>query len=216
MLIDRLTRYPDRGSTDRTLLNALLDEQWWGTLAGVSDAGEPWLVPTLFVRDHDSLLLHGSSGAGMFRHAAYGNPVAFSVTAMDAVVVGHNAFDSSANYRSAVLRGVATPVAYPPEKAAALDLLTNHLLPGRMAEVPAHTAKELAATIVLRLPIGVDTWTYKQRAAQASDPDVEVPGDRWGGVVPILRHWATPERAGWSRGELPPSIWQLLQQTPPA
>ena len=32
MPLDRLTRHPERGSTDRARLDALLDDQLWGTL----------------------------------------------------------------------------------------------------------------------------------------------------------------------------------------
>ena len=57
-----LTRKPERAA-DRALLDALLDEAKVGTLGTVVD-GLPWSVPTLFARDGDSILLHGSTGAG--------------------------------------------------------------------------------------------------------------------------------------------------------
>ena len=62
-----LTRKPDRGSSSRDRLDALLDDELVGTLATVVD-GDPWAVPLLFARDDDRLLLHGSTGAGALRH----------------------------------------------------------------------------------------------------------------------------------------------------
>ena len=66
--LDRLTRETERGSSDRALLDTLLDEVPVGTLSTVVD-GEPWSVPILFARDGDRLLFHGSTGAGLLRHA---------------------------------------------------------------------------------------------------------------------------------------------------
>ena len=82
----------------------MLDDELVGTLATVVDDG-PWAVPLLFARDDDRLLLHGSTGAGALRHVTAGAPIAFCVTAIDGVVVAESTFESSANYRSAVLRG---------------------------------------------------------------------------------------------------------------
>jgi hypothetical protein len=204
--LDRLNRHPERGSTDRVRLNALLDGQFWGTLSTVSPEGEPWVVPVLFARDGDRVLVHGSTGAGALRAVASGAPVAFCVVAMDALVVGSTTFDSSANYRSAVLRGTMTPLEGA-EHAAALDVLSDDMIPGRVAEVRTHTARELAATIVLALPIAPGSWLYKERQGQASEPGE--PTDAWGGVVPIVTSWGDPVAAPWTDTEVPASVRRL-------
>ena len=46
------------------------------------------------------------------------------------------------------------------------------LLPGRVAEVREPTTKELAATLVLRLPI--DQWSLKISDDWPEDPDSDV------------------------------------------
>lgn len=213
MALDRLNRFRDRGSSDRAKLDALLDAQLWGVLATVSPEGEPWVVPLLYVRDADRILLHGSTGAGALRAAASGAPVAFSVTALDALVFGHTAFESSANYRSAVLRGTASRLS-DADADAALLTLTDGLLPGRTAEVRASTARELAATLVLALPIVEGSWLYKERSGQASAPDEQT--DAWGGVVPLVTSWGVPEAADWTSADVPLSVRRLTEPpTPP-
>jgi uncharacterized protein len=147
MPIDRLTRMPERGRADREHLDALLDSELVGTLSTVSPDGEPWVVPIFFARDGDRVLVHGSTGAGALRLAASGAPVAFTVMALDALVVGHTTFESSANYRSAVLRGTMTSLRAE-EGSDALDTLSDRLIPGRVAEVRPSNARELAATWV--------------------------------------------------------------------
>ena len=136
---ESLTRYPERGSDERTLLDALLDEVLVATVSTVVD-GEPWTVPTLFARDGDRILIHGSTGAGLMRHLASGAPATVTVFQLDALVVADSAFDSSANYRSAVLRGNFEPV--PADEAdGALWALTNRLLPARQDEVRQNLPK---------------------------------------------------------------------------
>ena len=105
----RLGRHAERGRQERAELDALLDEVLAGTLSTVVD-GRPWVVPMLFARDGDRVLLHGSTGAGALRHVAAGAPAVLSVTVVDGLVVAHSTFDSSANYRSAVIHGELRPL----------------------------------------------------------------------------------------------------------
>ena len=95
----------------------------------------------LFARQGDRILLHGSTGAGALRHVAAGAPAALAVIAVDALVVGHTTFDSSANYRSAVVHGSLTPLG-DDERAVALDALSERILPGRTGEVRPMTRQE--------------------------------------------------------------------------
>jgi hypothetical protein len=100
------------------------------------------------------------------------------------------------------------------EKAAALDAITEALLPGRSAEIRRPHARELAATLVLALPIA--EWSLKVSAGWPDDPPEDVGGDAWAGVLPIVRGYGVPVpapdlRAGVS---LPPSVQQLAE--PPA
>lgn len=211
---EHLTRYPDRGSDDRAALDALLDDEWTGVLSTVVD-GQPWAVPMLFVRAVDEILIHGSTGAGALRHVAAGAPVAFTVMAVDAVVVAHTTFDSSMNYRSAVLRGQLTPVSR--ERAAELlDAMSDRMLPGRSAEVRDHLPKELAATLAMTLPIEPGQWIYKARSGGVGDEPrgVDAGTTAWAGVVPVVRGFGEPEPAPWNRGDLPASVRALSGQEP--
>lgn len=208
--LTRLTRKPDRSSSSRELLDALLDEVLVGTLATVVD-GWPWAVPLLFARDGDRVLLHGSTGAGALRQVAAGAPVAFSVTSIDGLVVAESAFESSANYRSAVLRGHAS--ALPAEAAwPALDALTDRLLPGRSEEVRPMRAKEVAATLTLALPIAEGMWIYKERTGPPSEPEPGADPDAWTGVVPIRSVRGPAEPSPWGKTDipLPGSVRRLL------
>lgn len=178
----RVTRLADRQVTDRDALHALLDEALVAHVAIVRD-GVPVVLPLGFARDGDSLLLHGSTGGGLLRAAAAGAPITVAVTLLDGLVFARSLFDSSMNYRSAMITGVAQPVP-PEEQDAALHLLSEHLMPGRWSEVRGTLRRELAATVVLRLPLA--EASLKVRAAGASESlDDGEDRDVWAGVVPL-------------------------------
>ena len=202
-----LNRHAERGRTERADLDGVLDAHPVGTLSTVVD-GHPWVVPMLFARDGDRILLHGSTGAGALRHVAAGAPVAFCVTLLDAVVVAASTFNSSANYRSAVVYGALTPLDGD-EKWRALDVLSDRIIPGRVQEVRPMTKKEVAATLVLALPIVDGQWMAKARTGPPGDGEAD--SDAWQGVVPLRLVAGEPAPAPWVTTQpVPDSVRRLV------
>jgi hypothetical protein len=128
------------------------------------------------------VLIHGSTGSRWMRALADGAPASVAVTSLEGLVVARSAFESSMQYRSAVLFGSFTPVP-DADRPHALDVLTDSLLPGRLLELRRPTVKELAATLVLSMPIG--EWSLKISGKWPEDPPEDVDGDAWAGVVPL-------------------------------
>jgi nitroimidazol reductase NimA-like FMN-containing flavoprotein (pyridoxamine 5'-phosphate oxidase superfamily) len=177
-------KYPGR---DRVALAALIADARVGHLAFAVD-GRPRVLPIAVVSAGDDILLHGSTGSRWLRLLATGAPVALSVTALDALVVARSAFESSMHYRSAVFFGRCAAVS-DEAKVHALDLVTDAILPGRVAEIRRHGAKELAATLVLRLT--VDEWSFKVSAGWPEDEPDDVAGSAWAGVLPFATGFTT-------------------------
>jgi uncharacterized protein len=204
-----LTRLREKGSSDRAALDALLDDCLLGHFAIVRD-GAPLVIPTAVVRDGDRVLAHGSTGAPWMRALATGAPTCLAVTAWDGLVVARSAFESSIHYRSAVLFGSCSVVA---DAERALDLITEALLPGRVAELRRPTARERAATLVLELPI--TEWSLKVSAGWPDDPPEDVAGPAWAGVVPRHIAYGTPLAAPDLRAciDVPPSVNRLSAGT---
>ncbi len=182
-------RKPERGSHERAEFNAVVDAALVGHLAYVVD-GQPYALPVAFARDGDALLFHGSSGARPFRLLADGAPCCFTVTHLDGLVLARSANDSSMNYRSAVVIGTCGQVTEPEEKARALDAITDHLLPGRRASLRPMTKKEVAATIVLRLPIV--EFSVKSRSGDPGDEGDDIHYPVWSGVMPLSMRFGDP------------------------
>lgn len=207
--MERLTRHRERGRDARAELDAVLDGGFVATLATVVD-GRPWVVPMLYAREGDRILVHGSTGAGALQHVAAGAPVALCVTHLDGIVVAHTTFESSANYRSAVVHGTLERLTGD-EARDALDVLSDNVIPGRVAEVPPTTGKERAATVAMALPITPGRWTVKVRSGGPSEPDEpDQRVDVWCGVVPVAPVYGRPEPARWSVGPLPASVANLV------
>lgn len=203
----RVNRHKERAATTRDELYAVLDDALVATLSTVVD-GRPWVVPMLFARDGDRLLVHGSSGAGALRQVAAGAPAALSVAHLDGLVVGHTTFESSANYRSAVVYGVLEPVTGA-ENERSLDILSDRIIPGRVSEVRPSTRRERAATATLALRILDGQWTVKTRNAWSDEPGE--PTDAWIGVVDRVQSWAAPRTAPFSpTQEVPASVRTLV------
>jgi nitroimidazol reductase NimA-like FMN-containing flavoprotein (pyridoxamine 5'-phosphate oxidase superfamily) len=196
---------------DRAVLHAVLDEALVAHVAVVRD-GMPLVLPFACARDGDTLLLHGSTGSGLMRLAS-GEPVCVAVTHVDGLVFARTTFDSSMHYRAAVVHGRAVALSGA-EKERALLVLSDHLFPGRSAEVRPSTAREVAATLVLRVPL-----TQASVKVSAGPPSSEDESDSvWAGVLPLAVVAGRPAPAADVPASVPvpPSVWRASVRTPVA
>jgi hypothetical protein len=92
------------------------------------------------------------------------------------------------------------------EVAEALTAISERLIPGRSAEVPAHTNKEITATLVMAMAIADGQWTVKIRTGRPSDPETD--RDAWAGVISVRTSYGAPIPAPWVEADrgLPDSV----------
>jgi len=185
----RSRRLADHAVTERAALHAVLDAALVAHVAITGQDGQPFVLPVAYARDGERLLIHGSTGSRLFRGLAAGAPTCLTVTLLDGLVLARSAFESSMHYRSAMVLGSCTVVP-DADKVAALDLLTDHLLPGRRPQLRPHSAKELAATLVLALPLDEASVKISHDAPNDDAADLDTP--IWAGVVPITEHFGEP------------------------
>ena len=187
-----LTRMQDHAVTDRAELDRLLDDTVLAHVGMVDDTGSAVVIPTGIARDGDRIVIHGSTGSGWMRRVAEGRQVCVTVTDLNGIIVARSSFESSFRYRSAVLFGTFTRLP-DPEASQALDVIIEHFLPGRRAEIRGTRRRELAATMVLAMPI--QDWSLKISGAWPTDPADDVAGSTWAGVIPFHVQYGDPQPA---------------------
>jgi len=185
----RIRRHADRARHGRNELYEILDAGLVAHVAFITD-GYPVVLPMGYARDGDTLLLHGSSKNRMLQALAGGAELCATITLLDGLVLAATAFTHSINYRSAVIYGRATQITDPEAKGQALDRFIEFLLPGRTRELPAHTRQELAATLVLTVPL------HEVSVKARSGPPGPAPAQSnppWTGVIPLAVTQGRPQ-----------------------
>jgi hypothetical protein len=150
--------------------------------------GCPMVVPTVYGFDTDHLYLHGSVAS---RSLTTGTEVCVTITIVDGLVLARSVFEHGVNYRSAMIYGMPRPVTEPAEKLHGLRLLTEHVAPGQWDYARRPSRKELAATVLLALPL--DEASVKMRTGPPDDGDsADAALGLWAGELPAVRGWGAP------------------------
>jgi nitroimidazol reductase NimA-like FMN-containing flavoprotein (pyridoxamine 5'-phosphate oxidase superfamily) len=144
---------------------------------------QPYVVPMSYARMDDQLLIHGSIASRLVKNLASGLRCCVTVTHYDGLVYARSTFNSSMNYRSVMVFGVAHVIEDLDEKRRSIQALVDHLMPGRRADLRKSTIKELNATSLLALPI--ETFSVKCRTGPPEDSKSDLDAPVWAGVVPL-------------------------------
>jgi len=200
----RVRRLPERGAYERETIHAILDEALVCHV-GFSVEGQPYVIPMLYGREDERLFLHGSAASRLLLRLEAGTPACLTVTLVDGLVLARSAFHHSANYRSVVLLGQATPIVEPAAKTEALRVISEHLVPGRWCEVRPPNARELAATTVLEVPLLEASAKIRTGPPRDDPEDLALPV--WAGVLPLALSPGEPVSDGaGSPPEAPPYV----------
>jgi nitroimidazol reductase NimA-like FMN-containing flavoprotein (pyridoxamine 5'-phosphate oxidase superfamily) len=185
----QVRRLKKRAAYDKEVVHAILDQAIVCHVGFVANQ-QPFVIPTLFARDDETLYLHGSGASRMLRSLAAGLDVCLTVTLVDGVVLARSAFHHSLNYRSVVVIGKARLVTDREEMLHALHLLTNHVVSRRWEEVRTPNELELKQTHVLALPL--TEVSAKIRTGPPLDDEEDYALPVWAGVVPVRMNVGAP------------------------
>lgn len=161
---------------------------------GVTVGGVPMVFPTAYGFDlagpdrGGSIYVHGSVAS---RSLAPDSEICITITILDGLVLARSGFHHSMNYRSGVIVGSPRVVTDNDERVKALNLIVDQVVPGRSQHLRDHTRKEMAATVVLALPLY--EASVKARTGGPGDDAADIGVETiWAGVVPVSSQFSQP------------------------
>ena len=171
----------EKADYDEAVVHQILDA---GLVAqvGFIENGAPLVVPMMYGRDGNRLFLHGARKARVIRMLEATPQVCVNVTLLDGIVYARSLFNSSMNYRSVTVHGAARLIEGE-AKLYALNVISDHAMPGRREEVRDSHENEVLMTGVIEL-------TIKHAAAKISagppdDEEADYASEVWAGVMPL-------------------------------
>jgi nitroimidazol reductase NimA-like FMN-containing flavoprotein (pyridoxamine 5'-phosphate oxidase superfamily) len=133
---------------------------------------------------------------------AKGAQMCVTVTKLNAIIVAKSSFNSSMNYESVMIFGKGKRLE-DSEKLAAMDKVTEGLIPGMTSYARPTTAKEAAGTMIIELPI--EKYSLKSRTGGVMDEPEDKDLKIWSGIIPLERAYGEPITAPDSEGVAVPS-----------
>jgi nitroimidazol reductase NimA-like FMN-containing flavoprotein (pyridoxamine 5'-phosphate oxidase superfamily) len=185
----KIRREPELASYEKSAIYEIIDAALLCHVGFVQN-GQPFVIPTIHARYQDSILLHGSRASRLMRHIEAGQPVCVAITMLDGLVLARSVFNHSMNYRSVVLFGRGKSLSDDSEKLHGLNVISDHLMPGRWADARLPTQKELDQTSVVSITIEEASAKISTGPPEDEAEDYELPF--WAGVLPIEQRILDP------------------------
>jgi nitroimidazol reductase NimA-like FMN-containing flavoprotein (pyridoxamine 5'-phosphate oxidase superfamily) len=183
------SRLAKRAHYDKESIYSILDEALFCTISYVSE-GNPFSIPTAFVRYEDKIYIHGSVGSHFIREIEKGIPVCITVTLMDALVVARSAFHHSINYRSVVIFARGEKIGDLEQRTEAFRWLTNKIVPGSWDYLRPIKETEVKKTVAVAFSL--DESSAKIRTGMPVDDEEDLSLPIWSGLIPLKKGWETP------------------------
>jgi uncharacterized protein len=184
----KLNRISHKASDSVADLYSVLDQNLVAHV-GINFDGAPLVIPMAYGRIDNRLYLHGSSGSRLMRALSENPQVCVSITELNGIKVARSTFHTGMHYRSAVIFGRAELVS-DADKNAAMDAISDSMIPGRMSEVRAHKKKELAATLIIW--VDLNETSVKISNNPVEDDEDDLGKGVWAGILPIITSIGTP------------------------
>lgn len=162
-------------------LEQIIDESLIAHIA-INDANGPIVIPMLAWRVDEHVYIHGANNSRLLRSLKQGHQTCLTFTLFDGWVLARSAFHHSAHYRSAVVFGQFEVVEEKQEKDRLLNHFIEQIAPGRTEQVRLSSDRELAATMVLKMPLREASVKISRFGVNDDESDLDLPV--WAGVLP--------------------------------
>jgi nitroimidazol reductase NimA-like FMN-containing flavoprotein (pyridoxamine 5'-phosphate oxidase superfamily) len=190
--LNQVRRVAKRGAYEHEAVYAVIDDAMIGHVA-ILNTPDPGVIviPMIHARVDNGLVFHGARASRLMTALASGQPLSISFAIVDGLVLAKSLFHHSMNYRSAVVFGRGTLLNEMSERLAALQALSDKIMPGRWEDARLPSDKEMGATAVVRVEI--ESASAKTRTGGPIDDreDQELPV--WSGVIPVESRFFRPQ-----------------------
>ena len=188
---NKIRQVARKAAYDKKTVHSVLDSALMAHVGFVQD-GKPVVVPMLYGRDGETLLLHGARKARIIRLLETTETICINITHLDALVFARSAFNSSMNFRSATVFGTPRLIDDANEKLRALRIISECTMPGRWDELRAPYEKELKMTGVITVEIESASAKISAKKNPEDEPeDYDTP--IWAGILPLHSVFAAPQ-----------------------
>lgn len=186
---NKVRQVREKAAYDRETVHAVLDAGLVAQVGFVQDGG-PVVVPMLYARKGEAIFVHGARKARVIRLLESTPRACLNVTLVDALVIARSAFSSSMNYRSVTVFGTPSLVEGADEKLEAMNVITEHLVPGRWDELRAPLDREVKMTGIIRIDIESASAKISAKAVpDDEEEDYDIP--IWAGILPHESRYTT-------------------------
>jgi len=186
---NKIRQLREKASYQRETVYQVLDAGLVAQVAFVQD-GAPVIVPMIYGRDGDTILLHGARKARVIRLLEETEQACLNVTLLDGLVLARSAFNSSMEYRSVTVFGTPRLVEGSEAKLQAMRIISEHTMPGRWDELREPHDREIKMTGVIALEIDTASAKIADNGVEDEDDDYEIPV--WAGVLPMTTSIGSP------------------------
>ena len=180
--INQVRQLREKASYDRETVRRVLDAGLVAQVAFIQD-NAPVVVPMIYGRDGDTVLLHGARKARVIKLLEETEQACLNVTLLDGIVLARSAFNSSMEYRSVTVFGTPRLVEGSDAKLRAMRIISEHTMPGRWDELREPHDREVRMTGVIALEIETASAKISDDGVDDEDDDYQIPV--WAGVLPI-------------------------------
>jgi hypothetical protein len=186
--LNKVRQLREKGRYDRQTVHRILDAGLVAQVAFVEN-GQAVVVPMIYAREGETIYLHGARKARVIRLLESNKSICLNVTLLDGIVLARSAFNSSMNYRSVTVFGSPRLIEGNADKLHAMKVISEHLMPGRWAELREPHDKEVKMTGVIG--VSIDSASAKISAGMPVDEPKDYAIPIWAGVLPLTSRLET-------------------------
>lgn len=179
---NKIRQLRENGTYDKKTVHQILDAGLVAHVAFIQD-GLPLVVPMIYGREGEILYLHGARKSRVIRLLERTTEACLNVTLLDGIVLARSTFNSSMNYRSATVFGTPSLIEARNDKLHAMQVISEHIMPGRWGELRESHEREIRMTGVIALKI--DSASAKISAGPPQDDEEDYEISVWAGVLPV-------------------------------